>query len=522
MTNRPLLAMVVLAAGCGGGGGPVDQAIVSITIPNGNVAAPTFPLEITVSGCEVKKMELYDRNAFVQNVAFAGSPMRLELNPQQLKFFKFSENLNFTANMECLDGRTAQSLAASGNFWPVQEVATPVGALPRSFVAEGSGVSVNFIGCIAGAGGVRTLARVDRFGNLLATAQVPGCSDGAIITDRHPLTGLRWLWDPPAGGNQSKWNGALAFNPKTMTVTASFSGGGTGGVANIRALGVGPDGDAIVWDQASLAGNQLRRIAYNGGPNEAAKWSQPLSDALNAVPVVDASQSVVVPGWRLQSGQTGTMYVERFNYNAPGTKSAHYDLIQTSFTTLLTNPAPPAQLNASGTIVYFPGVQPSGSSVVYACSTTVADCSLANSPARKWQSAVSIPGVIAVAWPYAKYSRIAAITASSTYFLNADTGQPVASPSNGVVTAGGNMVTLAFQPGLGREFVQLNGPNLAGADPLEIVGLESAEAGELYRYALPSGGVTAAVDDAGQLWYRLGTKIVRPYPLNEYRIALQR
>ncbi|HZN96093.1 MAG TPA: hypothetical protein VFB81_25430, partial [Myxococcales bacterium] len=132
-----------------------------------------------------------------------------------------------------------------------------------------------------------------------------------------------------------------------------------------------------------------------------------------------------------------------------------------------------------------------------------------------------IPGIIAVAYPYAKYSRIAAVTSTATYFINADTGQTVGSPTNGVVTAGGQMVTLAFQLGAGREFFQLNGPNLYGAEPQEIVGMESAEAGELYRYAMPSGGLTAAVDDAGEVWFRLATRIVRPYPLNEYRMALQ-
>jgi hypothetical protein len=400
----------------------------------------------------------------------------------------------------------------------VTSVAT---TLPRSFVAEGNGAGVRFIGCMPSAamGNVRILAKVDRFGNLVASAQVQGCSDAAIITDRHPITGKRWLYDPPIA-NVTKWNGALAFDPRTMTVTASFGGTGATGVANVNALGVGPDGDAVIWDVGALSGSALRRIAHNGGLNEGARWSQPLPNPLNAVPVVDASQSVVVPGWQNQFNQLGMMYVERYSYNAPGTRSAHNDLVQTTYADLLTNPAPPAQLNASGTIVYFPGQLPNGKSVVYACSTTVADCSTATAPARKWQSP-EIPGIIAVAWPYAKFSRIAAITAASTHFLSADTGQIVASPSSGVVTAGGQMVTLAFQPGAGREFFQLNGPNLAGAEPLEVVGMESAEAGEVYRYALPSGGLTAAVDDVGEVWFRMSQKIVRPYPLREYRMALQ-
>ncbi|HVE87587.1 MAG TPA: hypothetical protein VND93_32240, partial [Myxococcales bacterium] len=322
---------------------------------------------------------------------------------------------------------------------------------------------------------------------------------------------------PPDGS--TKWSGALAFNPKTMAVSATFNGTGATGAAAISALGVGPDGDAVVFDRPGGQGYFLRRIPHTGGLNVAPVWSTGLPNALNAVPVVDASQSVVVPGWTYQTGNVGLMYVERYNYQN-GSLSAQNALVQTTFSDLQINPAPPAQLNASGSIVYFPSQLPNGDSVVYACSTTVADCSYATAPARKWVSS-SIPGVVAVAWPYAKFSRIAAITSRATYFLSSDTGQQVGSPTNGVVTAGGQMVTLAFQPGAGREFVQLNGPNLAGAEPQEIVGMESAEAGELYRYSLASGGLTAALDDDGQIWYRLAGKVVRPYPLNEYRMALQ-
>jgi len=512
-----LAALALAAAGCGGGGGPVDTAVVSINIPNGNVAAPTFALEISVSGCDVKKMELYDRGTFVQNVAFAGNPMRVELNPTQVKFTKFAESLSLTASLTCTDGRTAQSLSATGNFWPVKEVNEPVGALPRSFVAEGSGSGVAFIGCMAGANGVRTLAKEDKFGNLLASAQVPGCSDLASISDKHAGTGLRWLYDPP--DRSTKWNGALVFNPKTMSVVATYNGTGGTGAAGILALGVGPDGDAVVFDRPGGQGFFLRRLPHTGGVNVAPVWSAALPNALNAVPVVDASQSVVVPGWEFQTGNVGLMYVERYNYQN-GVRSAQNSLVQTTFSDLQINPAPPAQLNASGSIVYFPGENPNGTSLVYACATTVADCSFAGAPARKWQSS-PINGVIAVTWPYAKFSRIAAITPSATTFISADTGQTVASPTNGVVTAGGQMVTLAFQLGAGREFYQLNGPNLAGAEPQEVVAMASAEEGELYRYAMTSGGLTAALDDSGEVWFRMATKIVRPYPLDQYRRALQ-
>ena len=72
-----------------------------------------------------------------------------------------------------------------------------------------------FIGCRSG-----QLVKMNKDGTRLvqATGGVLGCSDSAVITDRHPITKLRWLYDPPNG--TIKWNGALAFNPATMQVTA--------------------------------------------------------------------------------------------------------------------------------------------------------------------------------------------------------------------------------------------------------------------------------------------------------------
>ena len=40
------IPLALSAAGCGGGGGPVDTAVVSINLPNGNVAATTFPCHV--------------------------------------------------------------------------------------------------------------------------------------------------------------------------------------------------------------------------------------------------------------------------------------------------------------------------------------------------------------------------------------------------------------------------------------------------------------------------------------------
>src|SRR6185369_14822034 len=140
------------------------------------------------------------------------------------------------------------------------------------------------------------LAKVDRFGNLLASAQTAGCSNQAIISDKHPGTGLRWLYDPP--DRSTKWNGALAFNPKTMAVSATYNGTGATGAAAILALGVGPDGDAVVFDTGGLGGYTLRRIPHTGGLNVAPVWSTGLPSQINAVPVVDASLSVVVPRWQ--------------------------------------------------------------------------------------------------------------------------------------------------------------------------------------------------------------------------------
>ena len=290
----------------------------------------------------------------------------------------------------------------------------------------------------------------------------------------------------------------------------------------MKTLAVGPDGDAVIWVTTSGGAHFLRRIPLG----TALPWERSILHALNSVPVVDPALAVVVPMWELRAATPArrTWSVSR---TSMGTPAGRHDLVMTVFNASVIDPAPPASLNPSGSIVYFPDVTMSKQSRVFACSTTSSfDCTPMTA-GNKWvsdlvpQAAPPAEVPIWTARPFAKGSRIAAITTSATYFLNADTGKRVAWASGVemVVLAAGGLVAAEYQAGLGREFWMLNGPP-GGTGAQEIIGIDTVEAGEVYRYQIASGDLTAAVDDAGEIRLRIAGKMVRPYSMADYRRGL--
>src|SRR5688572_4783796 len=214
-----VLAWAAGMAGCdGGGGGPGTPPVITVTLPDANVVGTAFRVSITLSGCEPRTVELYDRAQLLQTVGFGGNPTVIALTAQQVRFQRFSGSLNITAKVNCQDGRTATSLAAAGRFWPVIEtIDAPL--LPESFVAEGSGTGVTFIGCASDG----SLIKVGRDGSQLARNNgIPQCTPGAVISDRHPVTGKRWLFEYPGTIDNPKWAGALAFRTTDLVATAIF------------------------------------------------------------------------------------------------------------------------------------------------------------------------------------------------------------------------------------------------------------------------------------------------------------
>jgi hypothetical protein len=52
---------------------------------------------------------------------------------------------------------------------------------------------------------------------------------------------------------------------------------------------------------------------------------------------------------------------------------------------------------------------------------------------------------------------------------------------------------------------------------VEIVSTDLAERGELFRYQIPGSSLAGSTDDSGTLWLRVGRKLVRPLPPDQYR-----
>jgi hypothetical protein len=87
----------------------------------------------------------------------------------------------------------------------------------------------------------------------------------------------------------------------------------------------------------------------------------------------------------------------------------------------------------------------------------------------------------------------------------------------------GALVARIAQPGPGSAFYLFTSP-VSSFDgktpfPMEIIATDAAEKGELYRYQVPGGSLSGALDDSGALWLRVGRKLVKPLALEQYRLV---
>jgi hypothetical protein len=85
------------------------------------------------------------------------------------------------------------------------------------------------------------------------------------------------------------------------------------------------------------------------------------------------------------------------------------------------------------------------------------------------------------------------------------------------VLTNGALITTHVQQGKAHDFFLMNGDgfNL----PIEVVGFDAAERGEVLRYQLPIGSLMVAIDDDGRAWMRHGQKLVKLHPMRQYRLA---
>jgi hypothetical protein len=180
---------------------------------------------------------------------------------------------------------------------------------------------------------------------------------------------------------------------------------------------------------------------------------------------------------------------------------------------------PAASISADGQSMYLAFGLLGGQTLVVSCPTNGTVCE--TSSGQRWQSQ-PIQGRVVLLLPYAGTSRIAAIAHQHIWFMNPSTGA-VLNKSGTAISPTGSLSVLQVQQGVGtrEDFYLLNGTP-GSLRSSEIVAVDRAENGEVFRYQVPGGDLTAAVDASGQLWMRVNQKLVKALPMSDYRQALPR
>ncbi len=509
------------SSSAGGGGGMKDPPQVFLTASETNNIGLTLKLRANVSGCEkVRGIEIYNNTTRIISYDNpAKVPYEIELTPTLFdplyNSLGIALNLTLRARGICDDGRENKSSGLGLSFFPVEAVVAPLTgnstALPDSFIAEGGvgGTPTTFIGCVGLSTGKTGLARFDTMGNVIGANTMPPveCSYSSTITDKNTVTGLRWLFEPGVG--------AYAFDSKpnsALNITTFQK-------APMTHIGVGPDGDAILNNPTALPTPLVFRVPSGVGSH--APWGAELNGIMIADPVVSQGE-VRVASWVGSLGVfAGEIHVTRFNYDN-GVKLSESKLASIEFGEFNTPIVPSAFFSKDGKVLYFAFQnQATGhttSGVVACASDSSTGCF--SGAAGSWQSP-TLDAVITAAVPFAGGTMIAAISGTKTYFLSAANGQ-IMNAYNYPIKPDGTLLTFGAQPGNGTDFYLLNGPK-NGSYPTEIIAVDSPQNGELWRMQIEGGqtpqtAVNIAIDDGNNAWLRVGSNLVKPSALAQYRL----
>ncbi len=493
--------------------------------------------KVNVSGCKnVAQVQLLHQDAFLTEVPFTKLPTEFTLAPGLFSplYSRLGIALPLTlkAKVVCDDGRTNNSTPVGVKFFPAQQkFVDPNGQqlVPDNFVAEGGlGGSANtFLGCVLTQTGT-TIARVDLQGQILQFIQTMPfpCSLDTQISDVSAVTGTRWVLEKGAG--------AFVMQNSSLQILKELRDPKT------SRMGVGKNGQAVVWIDESGRSRVIKMDPRTDASND---WTYPASfinpvrlyGIMNSNPVIDdgAGSSVWITDWRFDVGsKRGTIIPFQLDLNTGNLRNGvpalmgqpaaiidqQYPLDPTSMPII-----PEGVFNADGTFFTVPAI------ALDAQTTTILSCStsqgLCEGAARRWSS-TQFPGILRAVVPFSQGNIYAIIGPYSVYFLNGTLGN-VINLAEQPLQPGGSQIVVGVQPGLGTDFYIMTGPDFGPGMPsfaTEIIATDSPMSGELWRLEYGSGessgnAMWMGVDDAAQVWVRIGTDLVKPLPLTQYREA---
>jgi hypothetical protein len=515
---------------------PPTPPQVFLTVTESNVIGSSVKGKVNVSGCKnVAQVQLLQGDSFLSDLNYTKSPTDFELAPGLFSALYsrlgIAASLTLKAKVVCDDGRTNNSQPVGVKFFPIANrftEATGQQIVPDNFVAEGGlGGSANtFLGCVGTSTGT-TIARVDRTGQVLNYIQsMPfPCSLATQISDLSTVTGTRWVLEPGAG--------AFAIKNSTLEIQKELRD------AKTSRMGVGVRGSAVIWIDESGRSRVHKLDPVTSAIND---WTYPsdfitpvrLYGIMNSTPVIDDGAGAVwISEWRFDMGsRTASIIPFKLNLYTGALLNGQAQL-QGSPASIhnLTYPqditsqpiVPEGVFNADGSFFTLPAI------ALNAQTTTVLSCStglgLCEGTARRWSS-TQFPGILRAIVPYSQGNILAVIGPYSVWFLSAQLGT-VMNLGEVPIVPTGSLLVVGVQPGLGTDFYVLTGPDLGAGNAsfaMEIIGIDSPGAGELWRLEYGSGessgnAMWIGIDDAQAVWIRAGTDLIKPLSNSEYRMA---
>ncbi len=485
---------------------PTSPPQISVSVARTDMVGSEVPFTVHISGCEsVSQLEIYDRQTFLKTVPATLPTTTATLLANELDYTKgLALPIALNAKVTCGDGRTATSRTQALTFLPVAEVLTLPGDeqfVTDLFTAEGSGQNATFLGCYVNEAGYTAIARVNLRGEVVKTsASLPfTCTYETVFSKRHPVSGKRWVWDPA---------GAVAVDDNLV-----FSGRYA---TEIDHLLVAPNGDAIIVADPGSLPLRVRRQSHvaPGAPT----WAVEMIAGLIGRPAL-ASGAVFVPAFAYDGAQSAaTLHVSvvRVDLASGAIAGSHVVLTDATDTLPFTQwTGFNVTVSDDGAQVYVPRLIDETHATVRACPVATDGCVSA-----VWESSV-LDEWPTLLLPYANGSRVVAVSPRRATFFDATSQGAVFGPS--LFPQGASQFFTQAVPSDGEAFFLLSASLNAGGTfnlPAEIIALDSAQRGELFRYQAPAGSVAMSFDDSGHPWMRIGHTLVKPYPLADYRAAL--
>lgn len=524
------------------GGVPANPPQVFLTVTEPNVIGDAVHGKVNVSGCKkVAGVEILQQTGRLLTLENVNGPTDFTLPAGSFSTLYpqlgIAAALTLKAKVTCDDGRTNTSQPVGVSFFPIaQRFKASDGnmVVPDQFIAEGGfgGNPTTFLGCTPTDQGA-TVVRVDTAGTLLDMvdpSRVFACSLNAQISERSAVTNYRWVFEPNVG--------AYAIENSTLDLGNEIRNSKT------QRMGVGSKGTAVFWINETGTQNRIEARSPSG---TVTNWSAKLAPdcIVNADPLVDEVANVVwISCWEFNMG-SGMRYADIVPHKFKLTDDGQLPAAGTLLNAIM-NGAPAVLLrqqyplneisepiipqgffSVDGRTFVFPSylvdTQQITNTVILSCSTDPGLCE--GSTQRRWAT-VNIPGMLRMVVPYSSGNIYAAIGPWSVYFLGAQLGN-VINLGGQPLRPSGTQLVVGAQPGGGADFYVLTGPNLGDGVPsyaTEIIAVDTPQAGELWRLNWGSGessgnAMYIGLDANNQTWVRVGTDLVKPLSLTEYRTA---